>query len=149
MSLHSVVRAAFYWLPAIAWGGLIFTLSGETFHSGFAQEVVRAVLLFVWPAIPASAIFLVHIVLRKLAHIVVYGVFTFFLYRALSQNVINDRYRRWVIFSILIALGVAGLDELRQSLLPERTGSLQDFALDGVGIVLAHSALWWRRRQVA
>jgi len=71
MSLHSVIRAAFYWFPAIDWGGLIFTLSGETFYSGFTQEVVRAVLLFVWPAIPAFVIFLVHTVLRKLAHIVV------------------------------------------------------------------------------
>ena len=77
-------------------------------------------------------------VLRKLAHIVEYGLLWFLWWRALGYGS--------PVPAIAIALGYAATDELHQSFVPDRAGSPVDWAIDAAGVGLAGLAvvLWSR-----
>ncbi|MFQ5683614.1 MAG: VanZ family protein [Candidatus Binatia bacterium] len=134
-----------YWLPAILWALFILLLSGEMGQSRITLEIVRAVLLFVLPSLDHTTVELVHTILRKLAHVVVYAIFTLLLYRAFQQDAAHGRWGRWALFSALLALGVAGLDEFHQAYQLPRTGSALDVGLNAVGVFLGQGILVWKR----
>jgi VanZ family protein len=46
-------------------------------------------------------------------------------------------------------LAFAGLDEWHQSWIPGRSASVGDIAMDGIGLALALSGLWWLSRRRA
>lgn len=77
-------------------------------------------------------------VLRKLAHIVEYGLLWFLWWRALGYGS--------PLPAIAIALVYAASDELHQSFVPDRAGSPVDWAIDAAGVGLAGLAviLWSR-----
>ena len=77
-------------------------------------------------------------VLRKLAHIVEYGLLWFLWWRALGYGS--------PLPAIAIALTYAATDELHQSFVPDRAGSPVDWAIDAAGVGLAGLAvLLWSR----
>jgi VanZ family protein len=72
----------------------------------------------------------------SLLHIPLYGFLTFFLVRALAGGrKSNSRFR--YALTAFIAIGTAILDELNQSYIPHREGSITDVLLDVIGISLA------------
>lgn len=81
-------------------------------------------------------------VLRKLAHLVEYGLLWFLWWRALGYGS--------PVPAIAIALGYAATDELHQSFVPDRAGSPVDWAIDAAGVGLAGLAVmvWSRVRGV-
>ena len=83
------------------------------------------------------------LVLRKLAHMVEYGLLWFLWWRALGYGHPGA--------SIAIAIGYAISDEYHQSLVEGRDGSPWDVAIDALGVGLAGLAvvLYHRRRAAA
>ena len=79
-------------------------------------------------------------VLRKLAHMVEFGLLWFLWWRALGYGPPG--------VAIAIAVGYAATDEIHQSFVEGRNGSPWDFAIDTLGVGLAGLAvvLWHRRR---
>ncbi len=73
-----------------------------------------------------------------------YGVLVLLLYRALRQDSLEPRHWRWALPSLLLALLIAGLDELHQSHTSMRIGSIRDLGLDSVGMLIAQLTIWWR-----
>lgn len=72
----------------------------------------------------------------SLLHIPLYGFLTFFLVRALAGGrKSNSRFR--YALTALIAIGTAILDEMNQSGMPYREGSITDVLLDAIGVSLA------------
>lgn len=77
--------------------------------------------------------------IRKAAHFFTYFIIGFFWLLGLRKRVREE----WltILLSLLLALGYASFDELRQSFNPERTALMADVILDGagalVGILLA------------
>jgi VanZ family protein len=72
----------------------------------------------------------------KLAHAVAYLVLAFLLFRFLHWR----RHFSWVrarFHTLWIALLYAGLDELHQLFIPNRSCAWQDFVADGIGVGLA------------
>lgn len=106
-----------YWLPVLAWAGLIFALSSiPSLESGLPE--------------PGD------FVLRKLGHMIEYAILALLLSRALhAQGLLPQRSRRSAAF---LALLYAMLDEYHQTFVPGREGSLRDVLIDalGVGLVL-------------
>ncbi|CAA9470726.1 MAG: hypothetical protein AVDCRST_MAG38-1279 [uncultured Solirubrobacteraceae bacterium] len=77
-------------------------------------------------------------VLRKLAHMIEFGLLWLLWWRALGYGS--------PLPAIAIALAYAASDELHQTFVPDRAGSPVDWAIDaaGVGLAGAAVALWSR-----
>lgn len=107
------------WLPLIIWAGLILSTSNDQFSAaqsgGWLQELFGDVP------------FVVHVALRKLTHVVGYGILGALAWRA---------DRRWLV-SLGISLLVAGTDECMQSRTAMRSGSPWDVLLDMIAAALA------------
>jgi VanZ family protein len=96
-------------------------------------------------------------VLRKLAHVVEYGVLAILvagvvraLFPASIRGVGRGLFWRIARVAVPCCLVVAAVDELHQSLVASRTGSLVDVVIDAVGVVGGTVVVWlfWRRQAV-
>src|SRR6185436_7918485 len=88
---------------------------------------------FLWldPHLSIAAVLTMHIVLRKLAHVLSYTVLAALLWRALLGQAAL-LLRMWVValVALLAAATHAVLDELYQTFVPSRTASARDVAID-------------------
>ncbi len=118
------------------WGiGVFFAVILGSYLSpelGAPAEIARLQALFGWSE-PAAR--LVVIAWRKLLHLLGYGLLGLSLVVLLGRRGISRRRRVWL--ALLLAAGVAALDELVQSRIAWRTGLVQDTILDVVAAVLA------------
>jgi VanZ family protein len=78
--------------------------------------------------------------LRKTAHVVEYALLAVLALRAWRLSV-HWPWARSALASLVLALGVAAVDELRQHAAPDREGSLSDVGLDMIGAALG-LVLW-------
>lgn len=105
-----------YWLPVLVWAGLIFYFSSIP-HLRITESP--------WD-----------LVLRKIAHMVVFGVLALLLSRALAGT------RRWnarrvYLFALFGTILYAFSDELHQHFVTGRTASLMDVGFDSLGTWIA------------
>ena len=118
--------------PALLWMGVIFLLSTDLFSRSETAAFLLPLLasLFRWAGPEALA--LLHDGLRKVGHLTEYGVLAVLWYRARAY-----RTAAWVPaaarLALLVAVSYAVTDELHQALLPSRTGSILDVAIDAAG----------------
>jgi VanZ family protein len=129
------------WLPAIAWACLISWLSTDTFSSEHTSTVILPILHWLFPHTSADTLDLMQGVIRKMAHLTEYFVFSIFLMRGLR---VKDRgwTLRLATWAIVIAAGYAALDEFHQSFVASRTASPWDALLDTAGASAAQIVLW-------
>ena len=81
-------------------------------------------------------------VLRKIAHMVEYGLLWFLWWRALNYG--------WPVPAVLIALLYAASDEWHQTMVRGRSGQPTDWLIDAAGVGLAGlMVIWWARRRGA
>jgi VanZ family protein len=129
------------WLPAGIWACLISGLSTDTFSSEHTSLVVIPVLRWLFPHADAETLKLMHGVIRKMAHVTEYFIFSVFLIHGLRGK--ERKWKlRWAIWAIVIAAGYASLDEFHQSFVASRTASPWDALLDTVGASSAQAFLW-------
>jgi VanZ family protein len=136
------------WLPAVAWACLISGLSTDLFSSEHTSLFVIPVLRWLDPHASDQTLELMHVMIRKSAHLTEYFIFSIFLLRGL-----RGKDRAWsvrlAIWAVVMAAGYASLDEFHQSFVPSRTASPWDALLDTVGASAAQIVLWlwtFRRR---
>ena len=132
-----IARLLWTWLPVLLWMALILWLSGRSDlpvrTNPQTGETIRTTF--------AAA---------KLAHVFEYGVLALLLLRALTGT--GGGLRLPLAPAIVVAVLVAGvfgvLDELRQSLVPNREPRLTDVALDSSAALGASLlfAIWQRSR---
>jgi len=102
-----------YKLPVLLWGLIIFTVSSMPHVPHLQTE---------------------RFPLDKCAHLIEYGVFNFLLIRALYFNKNIFLKKKAVLLAFIISALVAAVDELHQTLIPGRFGSIMDFWADLGGI---------------
>jgi VanZ family protein len=97
------------------------------------------VLIFVLSGIPSlnSGLGVWDFVLRKIAHMVEFGVLAALVVRALTKTAVNWTAPRVLAFSAGAAFLYAVSDEVHQYFVPGRTASFGDVLIDGCGIMLA------------
>lgn len=109
-----------YWLPLVAYCGLIFVLSS-----------------FSRPFPPAAALFG-----DKLLHVAEYFVLGFLAARALFR--LDVKYSHKFLF--MVAFGFSTLyglsDEFHQSFVPGRNAAIGDFVADTVGALMGATVYW-------
>jgi len=135
------------WLEAIAWAGLISTLSTDPFSSQHTSIFIVPVLRWLFPHASAETIDLMHTIIRKTAHFTEYFIFSVLILRGLRGK---DRgwKLRWAVWAVAIVAGFAALDEFHQSFVPSRTASPWDALLDATGATAAQVVVWfWHSRQ--
>ena len=118
------------WIPVIAWGAIIFTLSTSAFSAANTARTIDPVLRWLLPGITASSIDVAHMLIRKSAHFTEYGV----LFWLLVRGPMADR----PYTALMLCVAYALLDEGHQSFVPGRTASLYDVALDSTGALFSH-----------
>lgn len=101
-----------YWLPPIILAGIIFKLS-----SGIVPK--------------ASDVYWQDFAIKKLAHIIIYGILAVLIFRALVASGVSRKNA--VILAFLIATFYGGTDEIHQYFTQGRESRLRDVAFDGLG----------------
>lgn len=109
------MRALKLWLPVVLWAGLILSSANDTFSAGNTGGLLQRIL--------GEVPYVLHVLLRKASHVVVYGILGALACRA---------DRRWTV-AMAIALVVASADEWMQSQAANRTGTAWDVGLDLIG----------------
>lgn len=118
------------WGPVILWCGVIFWVSSMP-HMSLSDQP------------------LVDFILRKSAHVAEYAILSLLMYRAIEQN--EWKHWRWrLAIVVLVASWVfAASDEIHQTLVPTRHGTITDWLIDGSGVALGLAIavwlVWWRR----
>lgn len=129
MSRHSFVMTAKLlraWIFALAWAGLIWTVSSSPLQGPLVETASKKHL-------------------DKLAHAVEYGLFAVLLFEALRRSIPGrGRVRRALILSAFVCAVFAVADEIHQTGVRFRCSSVADLWADLTGIVLALGARLWR-----
>lgn len=101
------------WVPVVVWAGVIFYFSSiPNLKTNFEYDFL----------------------LRKIAHIIEYLIFTFLLYRAFRGSFNMNVFSLFMypaVFSFLYAIS----DEIHQYFVLGRSCSIQDVLIDSIGII--------------
>lgn len=128
------------WIAVGLWASLILLLSGEGVSAETTSGILVELAAWLLPGASEDTLAALHFVVRKGAHVVVYGVLGLLAFRALR---LSSPPARAIALGLALVLAVAVADESHQARLPERTGSAADVALDlaggalGIGLALA------------
>ncbi len=129
------------WLPVILWMGFIFTMSTSLGTSEHTSLIIEPLLKWLKPDITPEHLDLVHLVIRKCAHLSEYAVLGLLLLRALKQSRPAIGQAKAVGVALLIAAAYASTDEYHQTFVPGRTPAVHDVLIDTTGAFLALAAV--------
>ena len=136
-----------YWLPLLIWLGVIFVGSTSVMSTEHTSRYIVPFLLRLRPGISPGAIWIIHVVVRKCAHITEYTVLALLLWRAL-RSISSLRTKTSIVFgAVLLGCAVCAVsDEFHQTFVKSRTASVPDVLLDIagalLGLLIAASFAW-------
>jgi VanZ family protein len=142
-------QAGIYWLPPLLWMAVMFLFSTDTFAAEHTGEVLWEVLQELAPHVTSEHHTLLHVLIRKAAHLTEYAILACLLLRAFRAGATQPWHWRWATLSVVLVALHAGLDEYHQAFTQSRTASVADSLLDTAGGVLALALLWRNRRTPA
>src|SRR5208283_264510 len=141
-----------YWLPAILVALAISLFSTHYFSGERTARVLIPLLHWLFPAATPRMLRLMHIGIRKMAHVTEFGLFSITVFHGIRGGRSGWRFR-WALATLVIAVTYAALDEWHQSFVPMRDARPRDVAIDAFGAVLAQTLVWfyasWRSPVVA
>jgi len=117
------------WLPVVVWGILIFTMSTSTFSALNTSKFIEPILQWIFPLASKDTLTVLHALVRKSAHFTEYAVLFWLLVRGPMAG------RPYLALTVCVLY--AFLDEGHQTLVPSRTASLYDVALDSTGALFS------------
>jgi len=124
-------RARVRWGLVVLWTGVVLTLSGASFGSEQTGAVSLPLLARLFPSLDHDVAVVLHVAVRKAAHLGEYFVLALLTARALRLT--HPATLRTAALAVGWALVVAMVDELHQTTLAGRNGSPADVLLDGAG----------------
>ena len=119
--------------PLLLWLAFISFASTREFSADNTSQLVRPVLLWLFPSISEARLATVHFLTRKAAHFSEYAVLAFLARRAFITSAQAFIQRYWFQLALLLVVIYALLDEFHQSFVPSRTASIYDSAIDIAG----------------
>lgn len=136
MNRPQVKRIVLYWLPAVAWMGLIFVLSSSLLVGTVAAVEGR-------PSASLSDVVIATVTYGPLVHLVEYAVLAILIYRLLASY--PALARGYVLGgTFVLASGYGLVDEFHQFFVYGRDSSLSDAGMDALGALagLALATQW-------
>ena len=126
-----------WWAITLAWAGLIFYLSTQTFAPDFSRSVLAEMLSVLHCKVSPATFATLHTCFRKLAHLTEYAIFALLLY-AYPDEEENPRWQRGRALTCIVVIALYSLtDEYHQLYVPQRHSSLLDCGWDTLGASLA------------
>jgi lipopolysaccharide/colanic/teichoic acid biosynthesis glycosyltransferase len=136
-----------YWLPPLLWMALMFPVGNRALSSPLIYQVFVAAFRWLFPHAPAPTVEMAYIVFRKSLHFLSYGLLALLFYRAFRAG----RGPRWRpvywVRSAVVAAGYGLLDEILQSFVRNRFGSMVDWTVDCGGILVFLTIAGWRAKR--
>lgn len=136
----------FYWLPPILWLAAIFYFSTDSFSGEHTGSLFYSIAHWIFPSLTVEQFQPIHFVIRKMAHFTEYGVLALILFRAFRSGNCARWHWRWAVYSWLVVVAYALLDEFHQTFVASRTPSIVDSMIDSLGGTTALLILWLTRR---
>lgn len=125
----SEVRA---WLAVAGCTLLILCFSGNEFSAGSTSRILGPLLHWLFPDIGPAEVLRLHLWVRKSAHLAEYAVLGLLAFRALRISLAIS-LARTALLGLGVVLAVAATDEIHQSFVPSRTGTIVDVGIDFAG----------------
>ncbi len=133
------------WWPAIAWACFIFIMSTDSFSVQHTYRIIEPILRWLFPSITRAQFALIHHIIRKMAHLTEYFMFSVLIYRGVRGGGHGWRWT-WGLAAFSIAAGYGALDEIHQIFVASRQASPHDAMIDATGALFAVAAIWlWFR----
>lgn len=146
MSQDTLRKRAWRYGPLLLWMVLIWFASTRQFSALNTSQILRPVILWIFPNFSESQVAAIHFVIRKVGHFSEYAVMGMLAARAFSSSAKAFLQQHWWLVSSTTLLAYALLDELHQSFVPQRTASIYDSAIDVMGGLTALFVFkLWRR----
>jgi VanZ family protein len=130
-----------FWLPAILLAILISVFSTRYFSAEQTARFIFPLLHWLFPSAGRRALRFAHFLIRKLAHITEFAAFSVAVFHGVRGPRAGWKFR-WAVWTLMIAVCYAGLDEWHQSFVPMREPRVRDVLIDGLGALLAQLAVW-------
>jgi len=130
-----------YWLPAIFIAILISIFSTHFFSSQQTARVIIPILRWLFPFASHRTLYLMHVAIRKVAHITEFAAFSIAVFHGVRGSR-SGWQLDWALYTLLIAVAYAGLDEWHQSFVPMREARVRDVFIDATGALLAQVFVW-------
>jgi VanZ family protein len=125
-----------YWIPAICVAVLISVFSTYYFSGEQTSRWIIPILHRIFPFASHHTLDRMHTLIRKLAHVTEFGAFSIAIFHGIRGPRSGWRLH-WAVYTLLIAVCYAGLDEWHQSFVPLREPRVRDVIIDTVGALLA------------
>lgn len=140
-------RVARY-VPLIIWLGFISFASTDDFSADNTSRFIRPLLRWLFPKRSEAELDGLHFLVRKAGHFIEYAVLAFLARWAFAASSSRFIQRRWFELALLLVVLNSLVDELHQSFVPSRTGSIYDTMIDIAGglTVLLIFKIYDRRR---
>jgi len=135
-------RRFLYWMPAILLAIVISLFSTHYFSGEQTARAIIPALHWLLPGASPRTLRLLHVGIRKMAHVTEFGLFSITLFRGIRGGRFGWRFS-WALATLVIAVIYAGLDEWHQSFVPLREARLRDVTVDALGAVLAQTFVWF------
>jgi len=125
--------------------GLIFYASSGAGSAQNTSRIIGPLLRWLLGTIADETVWTIQFYLRKSGHAVGYAILAILCWRALVQPVrwtreVWERRRAWQAWGIASVYALT--DELHQSFIPSRQGSVMDVVLDSFGAALGLVVVW-------
>lgn len=140
----AIGRRLWRYVPLLLWLMVIFNASGGRASAANTSRVFGPLLRWFFPNISEDEVYVVHVLIRKLAHLVTYAILALLAARASLTSSQAFLRANWFTFSFALVAVWSLLDEYRQSFSSARTGTIYDSLLDivGGGTALLLIKLW-------
>ena len=135
--------------PLLLWTGVILFASTDGFSAGSTSKIIRPLLFWLFPEITETQLGTVHLWTRKTAHFVEYAILAFLAHRAFIRSTRELLKSHWFAWSLIFVVMIAVIDELHQSFVPERTGSIYDSGIDIAGGLTVLLVCWIYQRRLS
>ncbi len=131
-----MIKKLLAWISVLIWMGVIFNFSAQNAEesSSLSQGVSKILYNFL-SSLPGVKLELnlFHSLLRQAAHFFVFFILALLLINAFRISDLN--FIRSALYTLIIAVIYAALDEYHQSFVPGRTAELKDVFVDSLGII--------------
>jgi VanZ family protein len=131
-----------YWLPLLLWMALIFSASTEAGRPNVSSWLLWPILHWIDPHMSPQTFEIIHICVRKMAHLTEYAALGFLALRlARAEPCLAQKGPAWQVGAALLFSALyASSDEYHQSYVPGRHPAVTDVMIDTTGSAIGLAA---------